>query len=73
MVLRKNLKLISYGALKEFHKLKKDIDYIYSQSLQDNKKVKKLMERIQFEKMDETIERLGKEYDIYKTCSIIFN
>ena len=54
-------------ALKEFHKLKKDVDYIYSQSLQDNKKVKKLMERIHFEKMDETIERLGKVYDIYKS------
>ena len=25
------------------------------------------MERIHFEKMDETIERLGKEYDIYKS------
>jgi RimJ/RimL family protein N-acetyltransferase len=57
-------------ALQEFHKLKKDVKYIYSQSLQNNKKIEGLLKKISFKKIVETVERLGKKYNIYKSKSL---
>ena len=37
-------------ALQEFHKLKKDVKYIYSQSLQNNKKIEGLLKKLVLKK-----------------------